>query len=85
MKINISDIIKWIKNKKLKFINARRIAKEFNTDPRLAGKILSYLSKLGVLKLYKKRKGRFSVYKVNRGAVDLLELTKVKLRRKKRK
>jgi len=83
VKISMADIIKWIKRKKVKYVNARRIAKEFNTDPRLVGKILSYLSKLGALKLYKKRKGRFSIYQVESTAIDKIDLKGFKGKKKK--
>ncbi|MEM1710563.1 MAG: HTH domain-containing protein [Sulfolobales archaeon] len=45
------------------FINARKLARKLNITTREAGRILKKLNDLGYLKIYRKRKGRFTIYR----------------------
>ncbi len=64
--VALNDVIDWIAKERLTFINARRVAKAFNVNTKVAGHLLRKLRKLGYLKVYTKRRGRFIVYKIIR-------------------
>jgi Transcriptional regulator. len=58
----INEVIRWLSKHNVRFINARRLAKYFDISPHLAGKVLSELRRLGLVSIYKKRRGRFTIY-----------------------
>jgi Transcriptional regulator. len=58
----INDVIRWLSKHNVRFVNARRLAKQFNITTHLAGRILRELRKLGLVSIYKKRRGRFTIY-----------------------
>lgn len=63
--MDLKDVVEWIKQKRLQFVNSRRLAKAFKISPKAAGHILKRLREAGYLRIHRKRKGRFIVYKVN--------------------
>ena len=63
--LDIKEVIDWIRKHRVRFINARRVAKNFRVSPKVAGYTLRKLKELGYLKVYNKRKGRFIIYKVS--------------------
>ncbi|MCD6278493.1 MAG: hypothetical protein J7J11_02310 [Desulfurococcales archaeon] len=63
--LDIKDVIEWIRKQRLRFINARRVARNFKVSSKVAGYTLRKLRDLGYLKVYNRRKGRFIVYKVS--------------------
>ncbi len=63
--LDIKDVIEWIRRRRIRFINARRVARNFKVSPKVAGYTLRRLKELGYLKVYNRRKGRFIVYKVS--------------------
>jgi len=64
--MDLKEVIIWLSKHDAKFINARRLAQQFNITTHLAGKILRELRKLGYVSVYRKRRGRFTIYKVER-------------------
>jgi len=62
---NLEDVVDWLKRKKIRFINARRLAKAFKISSKSAGHILRKLKENGYVSIHVKRRGRFTVYKVN--------------------
>lgn len=62
--MEVRNIIDWILSEGKEYVDARRLAKRFNITTHTAGRILKNLQKLGYLKIYKKRKGRFTIYRV---------------------
>ena len=59
--VNLLEVIR-----KYELVDARRLARELNISPYEAGILLSVLTKLGCLEVYKDRRGRFKVYRVKR-------------------
>lgn len=64
--MSLSKIIEWILSTGRQFIDARKLAKKFNINTYTAGKILRELRKLGYIEVYRKRKGRFTIYRTNK-------------------
>ena len=62
---DVEDVIEWLRVRRLRFINARRLAKAFKISSKSAGYILRKLCGLGYISIHKKRRGRFTIYKVN--------------------
>ena len=62
--IDPNDVLKWIRDKKEVYVNARKVARKFKISTKSAGHILRKLKEKGYLKLHSRRKGRFNVYKV---------------------
>ncbi len=62
---DIEDVVEWLRVRKLRFINARRLAKAFKISSKSAGYILKKLCELGYVSIHKKRRGRFTIYKVS--------------------
>ncbi len=62
---SLEEVIEWLRRKNIKFVNARRLAKAFKVSSKSAGHILRKLKEKGYVKIHKKRRGRFIVYKVN--------------------
>ena len=63
--LDIKEVIEWIRRQRIRFINARRVARNFKVSSKVAGYTLRRLKELGYLKVYNRRKGRFIVYKVS--------------------
>ena len=57
------------------YINARKLARELEVSTRSAGRILKLLEELGIVELYRRRRGRFWIYKVNKEVLTTLKLT----------
>ena len=62
---NIDEVLDWLRSKKVRFINARRLARAFKISSKSAGHVLRKLKELGYISIHKKRRGRFTIYKVN--------------------
>ncbi|MEM0453838.1 MAG: HTH domain-containing protein [Sulfolobales archaeon] len=62
--MELKKIIDWILSEGGEFIDARKLAKKFNITTHSAGRVLKNLQKLGYIKIYKKRRGRFTIYKL---------------------
>lgn len=63
----VKKVLEWLEEKKfVNYVNARRIARRFGIDSRRASYVLRHLAELGYVHLYKPRRGRFNIYKVNR-------------------
>ena len=67
--IDLDDIVDWLRRRKHSFVNARRVAKVFKISPKMAGYLLRRLKEEGYLKIHRKRRGRFIVYKVNKSLI----------------
>ena len=79
--MDLKEVLAWIKKKKVHFVNARRVAKAFRVSPKVAGHALRKLKEAGYLKIHRKRRGRFIVYKVVRRKTKAgYTSTKAKLR-----
>jgi len=63
--MDLRKIIEWFTSEKVVFIDARKLARKFNLGTHAAGQLLRKLSQLGYVKAYRKRRGRFTIYKVN--------------------
>ncbi len=61
----LDDVIEWLRKRRESFINARRLARAFKVSTKKAGYMLRKLKESGYLKVHRKRRGRFIVYKVN--------------------
>ena len=61
----LDDVIEWLRRRGDVFINARRLAKAFKMSTKKAGYVLRELKEKGYLKVHRRRRGRFIVYKVN--------------------
>ncbi|MCC6022591.1 MAG: Rrf2 family transcriptional regulator [Desulfurococcaceae archaeon] len=68
--MDLKEVITWLSKHNSKFINARRLAHRFNITTHLAGKILRELRRLGYVSVYRKRRGRFTIYKIERFKTD---------------
>ncbi|MCD6323537.1 MAG: hypothetical protein J7L55_00260 [Desulfurococcales archaeon] len=64
--IDADDVLKWLRGRRDSFVNARKVAKAFKISTKAAGQILKELKERGYLKLHRRRKGRFNIYKVPR-------------------
>ncbi len=64
--MNLSKVIEWLSSTGRQFIDARKLAKKFNINTYTAGKILKELHKLGYVEVYRRRRGRFIIYRANR-------------------
>ncbi len=64
--IELNEVIEWLKKYSNAFINARKLARKLNVSSKVAGHILKQLKKEGYVEPYNKRRGRFTIYKVNR-------------------
>ncbi len=62
---SIDEVLDWLRSKKVRFINARRLARAFKISSKSAGHVLRKLKELGYISIHKKRRGRFTIYKVN--------------------
>lgn len=63
--MDLKKVIEWVLSEGREFIDARKLAKKFNITTHAAGKILRKMCKSGYIKVYKKRRGRFTIYKAN--------------------
>lgn len=61
--MDLDNVIKWLSSRN--YVDARRLAKAFNISSYRASKILSELRRLGYVSIYRRRRGRFWIYKVN--------------------
>ena len=61
----LDDVIEWLRRRGDVFVNARRLAKAFKMSTKKAGYVLRELKEKGYLKVHRRRRGRFIVYKVN--------------------
>lgn len=61
--MDLRKVIEWILSEGREYIDARKLAKKFNITTHSAGKVLRKMCKLGYVKIYKKRRGRFTIYK----------------------
>jgi len=62
---SIDEVLDWLRSKKVRFVNARRLARAFKISSKSAGHVLRKLKELGYISIHKKRRGRFTIYKVN--------------------
>ncbi len=62
--IDADDVLKWLRTRRDAFVNARKVAKAFKISTKTAGQLLRELKERGYLKLHRRRKGRFNIYKV---------------------
>jgi HTH domain. len=60
----VKSAIKWLRNSRITFVNARVLARKFNVSTFTAGKVLRYLRELGLVEVYRVRRGRFLIYRV---------------------
>ncbi len=67
--IDLDDVVEWLRRRKETFVNARRVAKVFKISPKMAGYLLRRLKEEGYLKVHRRRRGRFIIYKVNKSLV----------------
>ncbi len=61
--MDLKKVVEWALSEGREFIDARKLAKKFNITTHSAGKILRKMYELGYVKIYKKRRGRFTIYK----------------------
>jgi len=66
--VNIMEqVIDWLRRSRyVDFVNARKIARRFGVDGKTAGHVLRKLTQQGYIMIYKRRRGRFNIYKVNK-------------------
>ncbi|PUA33599.1 MAG: hypothetical protein B7O98_04060 [Zestosphaera tikiterensis] len=64
--IELNEVIEWLKRYSGSFINARKLARKLNVSSKVAGHVLKQLRREGYVELYNKRRGRFTIYKVNK-------------------
>ncbi len=81
--IDADDVLNWIRDRKESFVNSRKVAKRFRISTKAAGQILKKLSEKGYLKLHRRRRGRFNIYKVRESVIGLKSRTHLSRIRKK--
>jgi len=62
---DVKDVIEWLRYKRIRFINARRLARKFKISSKSAGYLLRKLKALGYVRIHRRRRGRFIIYRVN--------------------
>jgi len=62
--MELEELIKVLS--KYDFINARKLSKELGITTHDSGRLLKLLSKLGVVEVYRARRGRFIIYRVRK-------------------
>ncbi|MEO3993617.1 MAG: hypothetical protein QN229_04900 [Desulfurococcaceae archaeon TW002] len=67
---HLDDVVEWLKTYGSSFINARKISRKFNVNSKVAAHILKQLRIKGYVVLYRKRRGRFNIYKVNKSKLN---------------
>jgi hypothetical protein len=67
---NLDDVIEWLRTYSSSFINARKISRKFNVNSKVAAHILKQLKIKGYIVLYRRRRGRFNIYKVNKNRLN---------------
>ncbi len=58
----MSTVFDWISSRK--YVDAKKLSRKFCISPHLASKMLKDLSEVGLIEVYKRRRGRFTVYRV---------------------
>jgi Mn-dependent DtxR family transcriptional regulator len=81
--IDADDVLNWIRERKESFVNSRKVAKRFRISTKTAGQILKRLSEKGYLKLHRRRRGRFNIYKVRQSVLGLRGKARISRIRKK--
>lgn len=66
----LDDVVEWLRTYSSSFINARKISRKFNVNSKVAAHILKQLKIKGYVVLYRKRRGRFNIYKVNKNKLN---------------
>lgn len=67
---HLDDVVEWLRTYGSSFINARKISRKFNVNSKVAAHILKQLRVKGYVILYRKRRGRFNIYKVNKNKLN---------------
>ncbi|MFN3268206.1 MAG: hypothetical protein ACK416_02985 [Zestosphaera sp.] len=67
---HLDDVIEWLKTYGSSFINARKISRKFSVNSKVAAHILKQLRIKGYVVLYRRRRGRFNIYKVNKNKLN---------------
>jgi len=67
---HLDDVIEWLRTYSSSFINARKISRKFNVNSKVAAHILKQLKIKGYIALYRRRRGRFNIYKVNKNKLN---------------
>lgn len=67
---HLDDVIEWLRTYGSSFINARKISRKFNVNSKVAAHILKQLRIKGYVVLYRRRRGRFNIYKVNKSKLN---------------
>lgn len=62
--MDLKRVIDWMLSEGRDFIDARKLAKRFNITTHAAGRVLRRLHRLGYVEIYRKRRGRFTIYRV---------------------
>lgn len=68
--IHLDDVIEWLRTYGSSFINARKISRKFNVNSKVAAHILKQLKTRGYVVLYRRRRGRFNIYKINKSKLN---------------
>ncbi len=63
----IDEVVEWLRKYSCSFINARKLSRKLNVNSKVAAHLLRQLNVRGYIVLYRRRKGRFNIYRVNRG------------------
>lgn len=63
----IDEVVEWLRRYSGSFINARKLSRKLNINSKVAAHLLRQLNVRGYIVLYRRRKGRFNIYRVNRG------------------
>ncbi len=67
---HLDDVIEWLRTYGSSFINARKISRKFNVNSKVAAHILKQLRIKGYVVIYRRRRGRFNIYKVNKSKLN---------------
>jgi len=67
---HLDEVVEWLRNYGSSFINVRKISRKFGVDSKVAAHILKKLRVEGYVILYRRRRGRFNIYKVNKNKLN---------------
>lgn len=68
--IHVDEVVEWLRRYGGSFVNARKLSRKFNVNSKVAAHLLKQLNAEGYVNLYRRRRGRFNIYKVNKSKLN---------------
>lgn len=68
--IHVDEVVEWLRRYGGSFVNARKLSRKFNVNSKVAAHMLKQLNARGYINLYRRRRGRFNIYKINKSKLN---------------